>query len=266
MSCNIPYFQALLGVVKDTWAKPLVHNKYKNVTWFAYTACNEKHPKPHIDFEEHIIYVDCPDDLHHTYEKTQKAYNMIKDVIDFDYVLRTNTSVFVNVDKTIERICSTGVDDVMGRCTRYYHRNQEGGYDFVSYIVIGFFMGMKREYFDIMMSAHNEYNVNKYGEIIPSNDDVIMSMKLFEELGTINNVAINEGDICPAYKVYIPGSEPETIKELPKKDFFFEPDFINDYTMARVRSLYRDEDSNTMMRSTIGHEIEHMYELYNALK
>lgn len=263
MSCNVPYFQALLGAAKDTWAKSLLHNKYKDVTWFSYTACDEKHPNPHIDFKDHMIYVDCPDDLHHTYEKTQKAYNMVKDIVDFDYVIRTNTSVFVNVDKLIERVNEVEYDDIIGRCTKYYHTNKRGGDDFISYIIIGFFMGMRREFFDIAMSAHNDYNVNKYGEVIHTNDDVIMSLRLFDVLGVINNVAINKNDICPAYKVYIPGDEPETIKELPKKDFFFEPDFINDYVMTRVRSLYRTKHID---RSAKTHEIEHIYELYNALR
>ena len=262
MSCNQPYFQSLLGTVRDTWAKPLIHNKYKNITWFSYTSCDNKHPKPCVDFEEHMIYVDCEDDLVHSYEKTQKAYNMIKDVVDFDFVIRTNTSVFVNIDNMIEKVNSLSDDSVMGN---WYGYVCEQNRDIKFFLLIGFFYGMCREFFEYGISADNDYIKDKDGNPIPSNDDVIFSKRLVEFIGGnySNPQGINPDDKIPIYKAYKPGSEDQfdELKTPHNFNFTFNPEDINDNVMVRVRTLYKDMD-----RIEYGHEIEHMYELYNALK
>lgn len=264
MSCNNSYFKSLLAVVKDTWAKPIIQGKYKNVQWFAYTACDKNHPYPYIDFEDHIIYVDCADGLFDTYEKTQKAYRMLLNagINDFNYVVRTNTSVFVNIDKMIDKINSANENEILGGEVGYYHVYPDGKRVFKWNIVVGLFFGMFKDKFDIAMSATNNYDV------IPASDDVIISGKLNEVYGdSIKVISPNNcKTIFPRYKPY----KTEDVNEKTILDALSNGDItvitdakeINNNVIIQVRPLYGELKE----RSEKGHEFEHFYELYNALE
>ena len=258
MSCNQPYFRSLLSVVKDTWAKPLMQNKYPNIIWFAYTSCDKHHPEPVIDYENHMIYVKCEDDLSHTYEKTKLAYQMIVNSgIDFDYVVRTNTSVFVNLKKMIERIDTLPKNKVMCKLCKI---NFEEPYRFLM-IMIGYFFGMDRSLFDTTMYVNDDYIKNN---CLNSNDDVVISTVLFEKFNLLNIChTINEDDaFVPMYKPHLPEDvNNKKLKELPKKDITFDSNCVNESVVCRVRSFYDNDD-----RIKYGHELEHFYELYDALE
>ena len=261
MSCNQIYFQTLLGAVRDTWGKPLLQNKYENISWWSYTSCDEKHPRPVIDFENHMIYVDEKDDIYSTYTKTQKAYNMIKSTgIEFDYVIRTNTSVFVNIDNLLSKIESIDMDDILtSRTSRYI--DTIGNVSFDIEVLIGYFIGMKREYFDIAMSNPSNYFILDDKIPIPTIDDVLMSICLYNNGLFEKTICVHDNFIIPVYKGHKDGEEPRRMIEIDKKDLFYKPECVNDYVVIRIRTFYEDFE-----RTEKGHEIEHMYELYNALK
>lgn len=258
MSCNNIYFKGLLGAVKDTWAKPIIHKKYPNVEWFSYTACDKKHPTPHIDFKDKMIYVDSGDDLYTTYEKTQKAYQMLKDAgVTFDYVVRTNTSVFVNIEKLLDRIDKSSENTILGGQVGYYHRNQDGKMTFKWNIIPGLFMAMSKKLFDIAMSATNQYDT------IPTTDDVIISKRL-AEVGDFKIESPNIG--CETafyrYKAYLPEDEERVLKLCTVKgSYVWDPNDINNSVVLQLRTLYPGEKE----RIEKGHEIEHFYELDDAL-
>lgn len=264
MSCNNTYFKSLLAVVKDTWAKPIIQGKYKNVQWFAYTACDKKHPYPYIDFEDHIIYVDCADGLFDTYEKTQKAYRMLLNagINDFDYVVRTNTSGFVNIDKMIDKINSANENEILGGKVGYYHVYPDGKRIFKWNIIVGLFIGMFKDKFDIAMSATNNY------DIIPAPDDVIISGKINEVYGdSIKVISPNDcKTVFPRYKPYRTedANEKTILDTLSNVDMTVITDAkeINNNVIVQVRPLYGELKE----RSEKGHEFEHFYELDSALK
>lgn len=257
MACNEPYFRALLAAERDTWVKPVLNGKYEDVDWFAYTACDKKHPVPEIDFDNHMIYVDAEDGIYHTYEKTQKAYNMLKQAgIQFDYIVRTNTSIYINVPKLIDKINRTSDDEFLGEMVGYYHMTN-GKVEFQWNIIAGLFIGMKKEYFDIAMSATNSY------DRIPCTDDVIISGKLHEVFGEFKCTSPNSDTsmLYPRYKAYQPGDE-----HILEKDagvvgkFVDDPNVINNNVIVQLRPAY----GNIPERSEKGHELEHFYELYFA--
>lgn len=262
MSCNIPHFQSLLGAVKDTWAKPLIQGKYKNISWFGYTSCDEKHPEPMIDFEEHIIYVDVEDTLGNTYQKTQKAYEMIKDVVDFNYIVRTNTSIFVNINNLIKRLELLDITDVIGR--QYKHYDKNGEFDF--YQIVGFFFGMSKEHFEKCMCADEDFiHSIELNHLTTYDDDLIISA-MFDKITNGNGSYFwieSTEDLIPVYKVF-----PEHLSEQDIEHLSFESkvkpisvEEINDCVVARVRYV-----SNVFNeRTELGHEIEHMYELNDKL-
>ena len=258
MSCNQPFFKALLGAVRDTWAKKLLFNQYEDCTWFAYTSCDKKHPTPYVDFKEHMVYVDCDDNIFNTYEKTKKAYNLIKNAgVKFDYVVRTNTSVYVNIDKMIEKVNKTPNDTVLGGMVGYYHKYPDGHMQFMWNILVGLFFGMSREYFDIAMSATNNYDT------IPTSDDVIISGKLHEVYGELKYTSPNPNcpTTFPRYKSYLPGDEDaKKIHTLTNTTFTDDPQSVNNNVVVQIRTLYGDLPE----RAEKGHELEHFYELYDA--
>ena len=271
MSCNNPFYKSLLGAVKDTWAKPLIQNKYPNINWFAYTSCDKKHPNPMVDFENNMIYVDVPDDIFHTYEKTQAAWNLIKDKIDFDYVIRTNTSVYINIKNMINHFNNIPNDYIVGRFVNSDIRNIHTGEIKLSFwLMAGFFFGMKKDYFNFCMGANKKFISDiydaSYKEYV---DDDIISLRLKSILGDdypSMHIENTDDDFCITYKPYLPTNDK---KEQEKRDWvykinqfkvFFDPNIVNQYVMIRIRSYYNDSN-----RSELGHEIEHFYELDECL-
>lgn len=254
MSCNKTYFQALLGAVRDTWAKPLIQNKYPDVVWFSYTACDKKHPRPMVDFENHMIYVDIDDDtLSGSYLKTKKAYEMVRDIVDFDYVVRTNTSVFLNINKLIERV-NKFPNKIMGNYSPIFEGNM-----LCFHYIVGFTYGMPKIWFDKAIST-DFFQIEHDGHI-EVNDDVIMGYNLGSIICIDNCIGVNDDDKTPMYKS-IDMDDFDSLDIVIKRsnfNFTFDPEVINHNVMCRVRTLYPDE-----VRIERGHEIEHLYELNDA--
>ena len=259
MSCNIPYFKALLATEKDTWAKDVIKGKYENVYWYAYTNCDKKHPVPCIDQEDNMIYVNTGDGLYDTYDKTKEAYKLIVDSgLNFDYVVRTNTSVYINVDNLIKKVNSTDDDYVLGGEVGYYHKFSDGHRVFKFNIIVGLFMGMTKEKFDAAMTADKNYDT------IPTSDDVIISRRLHDLYPDL--IIVSPNPDCPTtyprYKAHLPEDEAlETGFNGFKGTFTNDPSVVNDNVVVQLRTLYGDLHE----RSEKGHEFEHFYELYDAL-
>lgn len=272
MSCNQPLYQGLLGAVKDTWAKPIIQNSIPNVQWFGYTSCDSHHPKPVVDFEEHMIYVDVVDDVYHTYEKTQKAYDMIKNILDFDYVIRTNTSVFVNLKNMFKKMSTISEDEIWGRHQYNEIRRLDDGKILCSFWLIhGFFFGMKKEYFDMCMTIDREFINRYYGEqFTECYDDTLISLMIYEKFGEnypSTCIEMGDEDRITSYKPYIKEDKDLNMERVYEcynvyqDEVYDNPEIINDRVMVKVRSIYSNEK-----RSYKGCEVEHMYELYNVLK
>lgn len=82
-----------------TWASDILEGSYPNIDFYVYTSTSQE--KPYIDYESHKIYVPSQDTLFGTWQKTLKAFKVIQQedfpFNDYDYILRTNTSTFINV-------------------------------------------------------------------------------------------------------------------------------------------------------------------------
>lgn len=262
MSCNIPYYQALLGAVRNTWAHPLIRNKYPNITWFSYTSCDERHPKPIVDFEEHMIYVDSGDGIYDTYEKTQQAYRMIKDKIDFDYVIRTNTSVFVNIENMLKRLESVENHQVIGRCINsvlYEPNSKEIREEF--WLIHGFFFGMNKYLFDVCMSADKNLIKKISGrEELNYHDDDIISLMLHLALGDDYPTVPIEENLDDYILTFRTTQSPEFLETYQLK-LVDNPDVVNDTVIVRLRDYWVDPTE----RGSFSREIQNFYELNQAL-
>lgn len=262
MSCNDPYYQALLGAVRNTWAKPLLHNKYQNITWFAYTACDEKHPKPIVDFKNHMIYVDTGDGLYDTYEKTQRAYEMIKDVVDFNYVIRTNTSIFINIENMLKRLDEVDYNCVWGRCVNsglFEPHSFDIKEEF--WLLHGFFFGMNRYLFEIGMSSNRKHIEMFSGrQNIRYLDDDIISLMLHFALGDDFPTMAIEPDLGD-YIVNFRTSHKQDYLDAFHIVVVDNPEVIKDRVIVRLRDFWTD----TKERGSFARELQNFYELQETL-
>jgi len=93
MSCNLPYHNKQENIVKETWGKNILMNKYDNVSLYFYKAGVEE------KIEGNYIYVNTGDDWYNTYPKTLRALQLLEENnIEYDFILRTNCSTYVNID------------------------------------------------------------------------------------------------------------------------------------------------------------------------
>lgn len=266
MNCNNQYFRGLLGTVKNTWAKPVIQGKYENAIWFGYTSCDRRHPTPMIDWDDHMIYVDCEDDRYSTYEKTQKAYQLIKEAdIDFDFILRTNTSNYVNLNVMFDLINNMQENDIYGLKTSWFITDQiRQTSEFSTHFIAGHCFIMSKKYFEIGLSKEkNQLYLPKN-----STDDVVMGKNLFDviDIDTVNILNPNPKKYSdyPIYKPcnledYEPGTQKCYYWDMSRG--VYDPDLINRCGVIIIRSNYGD----LMERSERSHEIEHFYEIDDAL-
>lgn len=93
MSCNHWFFQDEEQLVKNTWLKPVIEGKYPEIDYYFYTTGKTEH----IDKENHKIYVNSDDKWDSTFYKTKRAFTIAKENLDYDYIVRTNLSTYVNI-------------------------------------------------------------------------------------------------------------------------------------------------------------------------
>lgn len=94
MSCNDPFFIESRNVVHDTWAKDIIDGKFPDYGFYSYTASDNGQNY----IEGNTIYLDCGDGIRDTFNKTMKCFMFLRENdITYDYIVRTNTSVYINV-------------------------------------------------------------------------------------------------------------------------------------------------------------------------
>ena len=96
MSCNNEFFINEEAIVRDTWAKPIIEGKYENIRYCSYRGGYEKNS---YSKSECCFKLNVEDDLKHTFKKTYFAMSMaFKTFGEYDYVFKTNTSTYVNIE------------------------------------------------------------------------------------------------------------------------------------------------------------------------
>lgn len=110
MSCHDEFFKNQVEKIKNTWAKPIFDGVYPNIDFLSYDGVTDKHS---LDKENKVLHVRCEDDLSNTYKKTYYALSLIKSNMDYDYVFRTNTSTYVNIDMLNKFVQALEDDEVL---------------------------------------------------------------------------------------------------------------------------------------------------------
>ena len=98
MCCNQELFQQQEYRLRtELYAKDILNRKFKNVDYWTYTASTDG--KYHVNKKLHKIEVPTDDSLNGTYEKTYQTFKLLEQLnLDYDYILRTNCSTYINVN------------------------------------------------------------------------------------------------------------------------------------------------------------------------
>lgn len=95
VSCSdIDYIQEERTIL-ETWGRDITEGTQEDLELIFVRS--RKNSKPEYIKEESILYVDSSDGVHDTYEKVLKAFKFIDEHFEYDYILKTNTSTYINI-------------------------------------------------------------------------------------------------------------------------------------------------------------------------
>lgn len=87
-SCEKERYLQEEQIIRETWGKRI----RKNCDLIFYRGDGDN------TLSGDVLSLKCPDDLSHTFEKTAKAFSVFAKDLKYDFIIRVNTSTWVNVD------------------------------------------------------------------------------------------------------------------------------------------------------------------------
>lgn len=162
MSCNQDFFIQQEKNIKELYAKDILEGLYENIDFWIYTASEDE--KYHVNKSQHKLYIPCDDTLGGTYEKTYKALKLIEKLgFEYDYILRTNLSTYINVNVLNMFVNSDVIDDKHVYCGGIYcAKNATGPYEFCFY-GCGNALLLSKFWVDVITHNHvSKYRYNNF--------------------------------------------------------------------------------------------------------
>ena len=98
MSCNQPLYQKEEDACRKTFLKDA---DKLDVPYYFYKGTNQEQPAQYIDNEAHIMYLATPDSLFGTAMKTILAFSQALKLDDWDYIVKTNVSTWLDIKKIL---------------------------------------------------------------------------------------------------------------------------------------------------------------------
>lgn len=89
MSCNQDHFIEQEKVCKATY----LSNLPENISYIIYRGGYEN-----CELVDDLLQLQTNDELEHTFKKTYDAFNIANNIFEYDYILRTNTSTYINIE------------------------------------------------------------------------------------------------------------------------------------------------------------------------
>lgn len=263
MSCNLSYFKESLQVVKETWAKDLIEHQYPGFAFYAFTACDDEHSDECI--ENNIVYVKNEDLLSTTWSKMKRAYQLLQEAGETaEFILRTNTSAYINVPKTIQLIDNQTYSDIYSHWCGYYLPDSNGKMNFAFNTVCGNDYILPKNIADKVF--YSKYGDDTYN--FANTDDIILSTVL-NKLNIKYNVKdiIGTNEFMPRYKSCLDEDkeaifEKDRLSEIGtiEKQHTEDANTVLNHQAVSVRSMYSDMNE----RIAKGNEFAHMRELHEV--
>lgn len=105
MSCNQERYINEEHIIRKTWGKDILEGKYDNIELMFYRGGSDN-----TYLEGDVLHLTSDDTLIGTYQKSIDAFNFLLENKEFDYIIRTNTSTYINVD-AIQQFLNFDVDE-----------------------------------------------------------------------------------------------------------------------------------------------------------
>lgn len=112
MSCNKEFFSLEEEIIRKTWAEKIINKQYQNIDIVFYVG-DDNINSTYFNNDSKTIVLRCEDDLENTFKKTIRAFEYINSNYEYDYIFRTNTSTYVNVDLLNEFVQTIDSDDIL---------------------------------------------------------------------------------------------------------------------------------------------------------
>ena len=156
MSCNQELFQKQEQMLREElYAKDIIDKKFDNVDFWSYTLSNDG--KYHVNLKLHRLEVPTDDSLYGTYEKTIAAFKLLNSLnIEYDYILRTNCSTYINVKRLKEFVDSLIDDNKIYSGGIYCSNNGTGPYEWCLYGV-GNSLLLSKFWVNVLCNNHVNY-------------------------------------------------------------------------------------------------------------
>lgn len=104
MSCQDPFFTKEEEIIRNTWLQKI--NEFPNIDYVFYKG-DPNIDKHKYNKEKHLLTLRCEDNIENTFKKTYYAFKTCNKLFkDYNYVFRTNTSTYVNIELLNEFVCS----------------------------------------------------------------------------------------------------------------------------------------------------------------
>lgn len=257
MYCNHPLFEQQVEAVKETWANPIINNQVEDSAWYCFTSLKDNTQEEYIDEDTHTIYVRSEDDLYHTYSKMKRAYMLLRKKYDFDVLIRTNTTTYLNLDKIIPITRKVDGNEIYSGWCGYYQKYPNGDIVFQFNMFCGNCYIGRTEMFDkIFFSEYDENILN-----CKDGDDVI-AMRIAIQMGlNIINKDINKNPATHNWNyVYKNSEDLSSLSYEEQVRLTTDPNICLKMATTSVRTKYVDLNE----RMEKGEESNHMRELHNA--
>lgn len=107
MSCNEERFINEEETIRETWGASIINGEVENLSIIFYRGGDVES----FDDEKKVLTLNVADDLNNTYNKTIKAFNFFKkNDIEYDYIFKTNTSTYINVEALLQFLKFEDID------------------------------------------------------------------------------------------------------------------------------------------------------------
>jgi hypothetical protein len=107
MSCNKERYINEEHIIRKTWGKKIIDGKYDNIELLFYRGDSNEN---FVD-SNNVLHLTSNDSYDNTFIKTKEALKWCLENKEFDYVIRTNTSTYVNIDAIEQFLNFEDIDD-----------------------------------------------------------------------------------------------------------------------------------------------------------
>lgn len=163
MSCNQNRFVNEEYIIRKTWGGDILEGKYDNIELLFYRGGSDN-----TYLENDVLHLTSDDTLIETYQKSIDCFKWLVENKNFDYIIRTNTSTYINVD-AIEQFLSIEDIDENITCGPYLLINRTN--DFIPFCP-GFYLIFSKKTIELLIN--NKLSINSY-------DDNSFAISLFKE-------------------------------------------------------------------------------------